>query len=388
MNLKALAVGAGEEQIFFIEEAQKLGIYVIAVDGNPLARGLTVANEGYCIDIKNEEKIIELAKKHAINFVIPVPIGSLITTMGAVNDALNLKGVTRKQAELFSDKEKFKEFKITHGFYNPKELSIKEPTIFQIQAALEEWNCCCILRPSKGSGSRGIVLVEKEDSALIQEHLDALLPTEHCLISEFVKGIEYGVDLVISDKVYILSIREKLLTDMPYRQETGFTIVIDNSIQEKVKKEFEKLVHIVRLKNVMMHADVIIDGEQIFIIEASPRPAGLGIYENLLNVYYREPVVQQCINIMTNDNNDCVLTDKTNFIGLYFWDLPNKKITKALDYSKDGIIKFKFNLNINDTVPTVKQGADIYKRGYFLLKANTKEAILDLRQNVLDSVVR
>ena len=387
-GLRALIIGAGDEQVFFIEEAQKLGIYVIAMDENPLAKGLTIANKGYCLDIKNESEVIKIAKECFIDFVMPAPIGNLITTIGAVNDALNLKGVTKEQAELFSSKEKFKKLKHAHHFYNPKEITIKNPDMSKIQKVVGECNCRCVLRPSKGAGSRGVVVVEKEDTALIREHLDALLPTEYCLVSEFVQGIEYGIDLLILDEIHVLSIRQKMITNIPYRQEVGFTIVNDGNIHQKVKMEFEKLVHITNLSSVMMHADVIINGESVFIVEASPRPSGLGIYPNLLSAYYIEPIVQECISMILNEKSTFSLSHTTSLMGLYFWDLPNKQITRIIDYKAKGIIKCKYNLSIGEEIPLVKQGADIYNRGYFLLKSERKKDLLDLREKILDSAVQ
>ena len=123
---------------------------------------------------------------------------------------------------------------------------------------------------------------------MIDEHLNSLIQDEISLISEFVNGKEYGVDIFISDEIYILSIREKIMTKLPYRQEVGFIINNNSKIKSLIKNQFLKLANILNLNNTFFNADVIINKSNVFIIEASPRPAGLDIYKNLLGKYYKK----------------------------------------------------------------------------------------------------
>ena len=257
-SINSLIIGAGKEQIYFIKEAKKLGINIIALDESPIAEGLNFVDIPIVIDIKDENKVIEIAKKYNINFVLPAPIGNLIT---------------------------FTEFKLKNGFYKPKEFLLNSPNNDEIKNIIEKNNSDFILRPSKGSGSRGVVVIKKtykEDKkiSLIDEHLNSLIQDEISLISEFVNGKEYGVDIFISDGIYILAIREKIMTKLPYRQEVGFIINNNSKIKSLINNQFLKLANILNLNNTFFNADVIINKSNIFIIEASPRPAGLDIYKN------------------------------------------------------------------------------------------------------------
>jgi hypothetical protein len=102
-----LSIGAGIEQLPSIRIAQALGLSVIACDGDTLAPGKDVCDRFFPIDIKDEQAVIDLAKNTHIAFILPSPIGRYITTVGAVNDALGLKGISRQSALYCADKYLF-----------------------------------------------------------------------------------------------------------------------------------------------------------------------------------------------------------------------------------------------------------------------------------------
>ncbi|MCT7617384.1 ATP-grasp domain-containing protein [Aliarcobacter butzleri] len=393
-SINSLIIGAGKEQIYFIKEAKKLGINIIALDESPIAEGLNFVDIPIVIDIKDENKVIEIAKKYNINFVLPAPIGNLITVSGAINNALKLKGSSKNQAEIFANKDKFTEFKIKNDFYNPKEFLLNSPNKDEIKNIIEKNNSDFILRPAKGSGSRGVVVIKKtynEDKkiSLIDEHLNYLIQDEISLIGEFVNGKEYGVDIFISDEIYILAIREKIMTKLPYRQEVGFIINNNSKIKSLIKNEFLKLSNILNLNNTFFNADVIINKSNIFIIEASPRPAGLDIYKNLLGKYYKKSIVQECFKKLIDENHTIDLSkEEYKQLGFFMWDIPNKTIKKKSDFSQiDDIIDFEFNLSLGEKIPTIKKGSDINKYGYFILKSDTKKDLKKLRKQILKKVV-
>lgn len=393
-SINSLIIGAGKEQIYFIKEAKKLGINIIGLDEEPSAEGLKLVNTPIVIDIKNEKKVIEISKKYNIDFVLPAPIGNLITVTGAVNNALNLKGASKSQADIFANKDKFTEFKIKNCFYNPKEFLLSSPNKEKIKNLIEKNHSDFILRPSRGSGSRGVVAIknsdkEKKKLSLIDEHLNSLIQDEISLISEFVNGKEYGVDIFISDKIYILAIREKIMTKLPYRQETGFIMNNNSKINSLIKNEFLKFANILNLHNTFLHADIIINKSDVFIIEASPRPAGLDIYKNLLDNYYKNSIVQECMKKLIDENHTMDLSKKEyKYLGFFMWDIPNKTIKQEFDFSQiKNIIEFEFNLSIGEKISTIKRGSDINKYGYFVLKADTKKGLKDLRKQILKKVV-
>lgn len=111
-------IGASNEAIHTIEEAKKQGVKVIAFDGNPDAEGLRAADKAVVVDITNEEATIEAVRQEKVDFLLTAPIGRYLTTTGAVNDALNLPGITKRMAQVCTDKYLFHQTLKASGLRN------------------------------------------------------------------------------------------------------------------------------------------------------------------------------------------------------------------------------------------------------------------------------
>ena len=96
--MKTAIIGASSDSVHAIEAARELGITTVALDGNPEAEGLKHADKSIVVDISDEQTVIDTLRGEHIDFVTTVPIGRYLTTIGAVNDALHLPGITRKSA--------------------------------------------------------------------------------------------------------------------------------------------------------------------------------------------------------------------------------------------------------------------------------------------------
>lgn len=105
--MKAVIIGASSEALHTIKEARDRGLYVTALDGNPAAEGLQAADQGLVVDISDERAVIEAVREEGADFVLTVPIGRYLTTIGAVNDALSLPGISREMAAACTDKYRF-----------------------------------------------------------------------------------------------------------------------------------------------------------------------------------------------------------------------------------------------------------------------------------------
>jgi biotin carboxylase len=291
MNQYALSIGAGPEQCSAIEVAKKLGYKVVAVDGNPNVPGKNIADHFYPIDPKDKKTVIAIAKKYQIQFVVPTPIGRIVNTVGAVNDALNLIGISEYSCNLCSDKhllhKTIPEFtpshKIAKGF-NEISSSIQIPYI---------------LKPQYGSGSRGIRVLITPSPSLIKEHLKELKDNEKTLIEEYIEGKEYGIDgIVIGTTFHLIAIRKKKLSPLPHRQEISYSIPHHiEGLEQTLKLVTKKL----KFEDCVVHADIIITPEkQPIIIEISPRPAGYDITTKLLPKALGINLVEETINLLTN----------------------------------------------------------------------------------------
>src|SRR3990172_826170 len=134
-----LVIGAGLEQSIAISIAQKMGLRVIAVDGNKKAVGLKIADTGIYCDIRNERKLEEIAKKYNVSGVVThaVEISEVVAKLAknlglpgldpkianlATNKLLRARGFKK----IFNDSELIKSFKETLNYSKSKTILIEE----------------------------------------------------------------------------------------------------------------------------------------------------------------------------------------------------------------------------------------------------------------------
>lgn len=248
-----ISVGAGIEQKYGIDTIKDMGYKVIAFDMNSNAIGKDNADIFYNIDIKDKEKIYEIAKDYNIKGVIPSPIGKLITTVGYLNDKFHLKGPSEKVCSICSDKNILNKFLKDNDFNYPKEYSIDDNISFPV-----------IVKPQFGSGSKNVkIIYNKEELVEYINHYDNNSFYGNLMINEFIEGQEYGVSVaIINGSIAFFNIREKVMTKAPYRQELQYISPanISTNKNENIYNTISKFVTLMGIKNCLLNADVIING--------------------------------------------------------------------------------------------------------------------------------
>lgn len=385
-----LSVGAGKEQVPSIIEAKKMGLNVIAVDKDPAAEGFKWANETILIDIKDKDKVIQVAQEYKIKCVLPAPIGRYLTTIGAVNDALHLKGITEEAAINCADKYSFNRLLTDASIPCAKQEKAK--TYKEIKENIDNIGLPCILKPRYGSGSRGIVVIEKKEdiAEAINKHMLECDDKEDSLIESFIDGIEYGIDGVVIDNDFkLILVREKILTKLPYRQEITYIAPakLDNLIINEINNYIGRVCKVLKLNNCLINADLIIKNREITIVEIAGRPAGLNISSIVVPYVTSVNVLKEGIKLALNLETDFnVKTGKP--LVLLFLATPVGKVIKTPDYDSiinmESVYKYEPNIEEGDILAEIKDGTDIYSRGYVMTQGNTLEEALNVAQSILN----
>jgi formate-dependent phosphoribosylglycinamide formyltransferase (GAR transformylase) len=66
-NNVLLVLGAGTDQIPGLKKASEMGIYTIALDGNPHAEGFKYSSEQHIVNIKSMDDVESFIKSEIIN---------------------------------------------------------------------------------------------------------------------------------------------------------------------------------------------------------------------------------------------------------------------------------------------------------------------------------
>lgn len=419
--MHAALIGAGEESLHTIKMAQKLGVFVTALDGNPAAEGLKAADEGLAVDISREDEVQRTLRERIRNraggsgpdFVVTGPIGRYLTTAGAVNDTFHLRGISRQSAVWCTDKYLFHE-KLTaaglrdcrcylvSGFGGKGETGVHSALDNLMERAEKELSFPAILKPRYGSGSRGIFFLKNRQelgAALAElEEEGKSGPVEDHVLEEAVHGVEYGVDAAMDGEHYCqILLRRKLLTPPPARQAVGYFSVPAETEQDRllirrVRGFLEQVTAVLGLRDCLIHADLMISSERIFVIELSARPSGHHLHDLFTPMATGVDMAEAFIRCQ------CGLSysyepEETRRLLIRYFALPEGIVRRVPEKEElslpDGVCLRAWECDIHpgDRLERVTCGHSVMGRGYFILEGGTDEKMEMAAEEILREFV-
>lgn len=383
-SINAVVIGAGSESIHAIRQARQLGMSVVALDGDPNARGLQYADESFVVDIRNHGAVFNILDGMRPKVVIPTPIGRYLTSVGAVNDKYHLCGVTYEAAVRCTDKHFF------HTILSQRNVRRAAHLLFSngktdIPDSVDALEYPVIVKPRYGSGSRAVQVCM--DKAELVDHFFSKRPfDEDYIIERFIEGTEYGVDAaIINDVLYLVLLREKLLTPFPYRQCVGyFSIARDDTgsgLFDRVEKSIKTAGNIMGFHNCLLHADIIVNNDEIFIIEMSARPSGHNLYNLFTPLVTGVDMISEYLKFaLPKPGRGYSFAPKyTNNMLIKYFDLSEGRILRMPD--KDYLYKhypmrgFECNLKKEMTLQKVVDSRLLMERGYYIIEGKDKDEL-------------
>ena len=186
-----LVVGAGRGQIPAIEAAQGLGLRVVVVDRDPSAPGMTLADQGLVVDVTDIDGVVRVARDFGVRGALTMQSDLPVEAVGAVNDALGLRGVTADVAYRCSNKVAMRQRFAAAG--------IPQPRFERVRSLSDAIDACnkigypCVVKAPDSSGSRGVARVESASdvSAAFREARD-IARDQTLIVEEFIAGVEFG----------------------------------------------------------------------------------------------------------------------------------------------------------------------------------------------------
>ena len=185
-----LLVGAGLHQRRAILRAHELGIRVVAVDGQPDAAALPLADHGYVVDFRDLDRLAEIGRAHGVEGVLTVSADRAVPVVAAVAELLGLPGIGRDTAFVMKNKVAMRTRLAEHGVPQPPFAAAR--TVAEARAALSSVvGFPAVVKPSDSGGQRGVFFVESMVDA--ERHAQEAIsesPTGEAIVEGFLPGME------------------------------------------------------------------------------------------------------------------------------------------------------------------------------------------------------
>jgi biotin carboxylase len=193
-----LVVGAGRYQRAVIRKGRELGFRVAAVDRNPEAPGLALADIPRVVDFRSPEAVLENVRDLEIDGVLTVQAERAVPMVAAIAEALGLPGIGAETARLMTNKLAMRARLADRGIPQPRFATVRTPA--EARTAAREIGFPAVLKPADSAGQVGLARVESVDDAEASfSDAAAASPTGEAVLEEYVEGTEMNGIVVVQD---------------------------------------------------------------------------------------------------------------------------------------------------------------------------------------------
>jgi biotin carboxylase len=283
---KIMFIGAGFFQLDGIIKARELGYYSIGVDGNPEAEGKLIADEFHHIDITNKEAVLKLAREKEIHGVVSIASEVSMDVMSHIVSEMNLKGYDYDLVNLSHNKKSYYQLFEKCSIKIPKTIIYNDNFDLSQLIPVQSY----IIKPSKGSGSRGVIQTDNITKFNFNSYSKSYLKeNEDVIIQEIIDGKEMTVDgFIIDNKFYLLAFSEEINDKSKGHTFSSELIFPPEWIEDHQVLEIDAICNnIIKCLGINtsgpMHLELIVTPEgEFYLIDFSLRGGGFDVFTKII----------------------------------------------------------------------------------------------------------
>lgn len=190
MKEKVLILNGSFCEIPFIEEAKRMGYYVITTGNMPDLIGHKYSDEYIKADYSDKDAILQLVKDHKIDHIISCANDFGVLTASYVAEKMGWKGHDSYEvAKTLHLKDLFKEYVNKNNIPSP--VSVAFTDVGQAQEYIKDAKYPIIVKATDLTGGKGILKAENVDEALSAiDNAFSSSRSKHIVIEPYVTGVQ------------------------------------------------------------------------------------------------------------------------------------------------------------------------------------------------------
>jgi biotin carboxylase len=384
-----LFVGAGRHQRRAIAQAKEAGLRVAAVDRNPDAPGLALADIAKVVDFSDAAAVLKATARVKLDGVLTISADRAVPVVAAIAEARSLPGIGVETAHLLTNKIAMRRRLGERGVPQPRFAAAR--TLSETRRAADEVGFPAVLKPADSGGQRGVFRVDSLDD--VDAHLHEALvasPTGEAILEEFVEGTELNGMLVARGSEVIPLTLSDRLRPPGIGFGVGWIHVYPPTIPPEQLSEAEdvavRTVRALELRDGIAFPQLIAhpDG-RVVVVECAARIPG-GQMADLVRVAVGVDLVDVQLRLALGDPlpDEVVRPQFAQPLAIRFLTaqpgpLPTGRVTSVGPLDKvlafPGVVQADVYLQLGETIRPVRLDGD--RRGYVLAVGDTNLEALD-----------
>lgn len=273
---KLLILNGSFCELPLIQEAKKMGYYVITTGNMPNLIGHKYADEYICADYSDKDLILKLVREHNVNKIMSCANDFGVLTASYVAEQMGWEGHdSYETAELLHHKDKFKQYAYENGFPSPKSQAFKsEEEAIQYIRGVEY---PIIVKANDLTGGKGIMKATTPEEAVVAiKNSFERSRNKHIVIEPFIDGLQQSLVTFIHNEKIVVSISNNSYSPInPYliQSETLPAEGIE-LVKDELYSIIENMAQKLHLADGILAFQFIRKDNKPYIIEMMRRPFG------------------------------------------------------------------------------------------------------------------
>lgn len=384
-----LQLGAGELMKHSIRAIQALGHHIYAVDRNPTAPAFAVADGSAAIDLIDTDGIAEYAQQIRAHAILAVNEAGLLAA-AEVSQRLGLKHIPPETALRALDKGLMRQSWAEAGLRQPRFHIVAD--MAKIPDAAQQIGYPLILKPTRNWGSRGISRADSpSDLEWSMEFARQHQRSGRFIVEECIDGVEMTVEgLVQNGRVQVLAKSDKEHQPHP-RFRVAMGLNYPANFPEAILQQTDELIvqaaHALELDNCAIHAEVMVVGDAVYLIEMGARPGGGHIFGQIVEAASGVSMPQALAQILLGEPTDITPKHQRGAVYRFFAPPPGIfQFAAGVEEAKaiPGVLDFGFHLERGAVVDAIEGDAD--RPGYCVTTGATREEAMRIADQAIASM--
>lgn len=286
---KLMLLGGLRYLLPVIEEAHKLGVYVITADYLPDNIAHKYSDE-YCnVSIVDKEAVLAAAQRLQIDGIMSFAVDPGVVSAAYVAEKKGLPFQCSYEAAcILQDKSRFRQFLSENGFNCPKAkgYSVAEDALKDV----DYFNWPVIVKPVDSAGSKGVtkVLSPEQLPEAIERALEASI-SKNFIVEDFLEKVGFSVgseSFVVDGVLKYNGFYDQYFDDESVNPYTPSAEVWPSSLgqryQDEIKTELQRLVDLLGIRTGLFNIECRVSKDgKAYLMEVSPRAGGNRLAEML-----------------------------------------------------------------------------------------------------------
>lgn len=386
---KLMIIGASVLQLPAIKRAKEMGLTVAVADYDENAVGIPYADKFYNVSTIDIPGVTKAAEDFEADGIMTLASDMPMRSVAKASEKLGLSAVSFDTAVKATDKgemiKAFKEFGVPAPWFYIAE------TYEKLEEIKDKIEYPCILKPLDNSGSRGVMLVQKEDDLLESfEYSAGNSRGAGVIIEEYMQGFEVSVEVMaVNGTINILAITDKLTTGAPHFVEMGHSQ--PSRLSENVKNQIKEVaigaVEAVGIKNGPAHVEIMVTPKGPKMIELGARMGGDCITTHLVPLSTGIDMIECTIRCALGEAPDVTPKfNKGSAIRYFKTESGTIKSISGVDEAEkiSGVKEITFVKNAGDSVGEVNSSTD--RVGFVIAQAENAENAVKICEKAIEKI--